>query len=967
MRAQYVLLFLVLALIPTVLFGGTTGKITGKVADRESNEALIGANVAVVGTTYGAATDLNGEYVILNVPAGTYTLRATYVGYANYSVTNVVVNSDYTTEQNFAMSSEAVTLSAVEVTAQRPLIRKDLTNTTTIKSAEDIQNLPIRGVTNVAALQASVTTGVDGNGQSLLFVRGGRPEEVTYLLDGVPVNNPLSGRGSAAFSNVDQNAIEEMQIQTGGFNAEYGSALSGVININTKSATTRYSATAEFVTDGFMPAKTGKDGGWGYYVANLSVGGPIIPDNNVATLFLSTEYQSLKDNDPRAVGGVKPNTKSTNMAFNGKLTLKPAPEMDLKIGGNYFGSKGNNWDNLRRFLDPEHHVKFDNKTLSGFARFTHNVGTSLFYTVQASYFNEQLKLGDGVWYDDLLSYGDITRNPSFPSVAQNPGAVYSIVAAPGNVFDRFTKSKSEIFTYNADVTFQAGDHLLKAGGEYRAHRIRRYTLNPMSLALNQQGSGADGDWERYRNVNTEYYGYNYTGTEEYSGEDDFFRNDTNDKKEGPKRPVYYAAYIQDKFEVSDLVLNFGIRLDHFDAKEQVTKDPYNAFGPRTLPDGSPNPTGGIFDPTDIVNSTARTQVSPRLGFSFPITDRAVFHAQYGTFLQMPPLQYVLISKTWEDRIVGDSPFSTRIPNPNLRPERTVAYELGFKQALTDNISLALTGFYKEVKDLIQSRNFGTGDQPSYPNNYESYENVDFGTVKGFDVIFEVRRTKNIAMVFNYTMSFANGTGSEPQRQSRITWIQTQSPKLVAPLDFDRRHSGSINVDYRVGEGFGPKLGSVYPFEQLGLNLLFTFNSGIPYTQSVITNPFFGGVTEIRPTGAINGATTPWNFRFDLALDRGFKIGDLNLVGTLSVINVLDADNAVGVYVARRGGAALENETGVYRGTGLPDNSGWLGTPSGQLWAEQNGPEAVRLFKDREANPENFGLPRQIRLGLRLEY
>jgi outer membrane receptor for ferrienterochelin and colicin len=955
---------LILSFILTGIAFAGPGKIKGKVVDKESKEGLVGANVSLVGTSYGATTDVNGDYQILNVPAGEYTLKATYVGYAAFNVTGFRVNSDFTTEQNFAMSSEAVTMQQVEVVAVRPLIRKDYTNTTTVKTADDIANLPIRGVSEVVGLQASV---VKNEGSNLLYVRGGRPEEVSYLMDGVPVNNPLSGRGSAAFTNVNQNIVEELQVQTGGFNAEYGSALSGIINLNTKSATNKYTATAEFVTDALGNPTTGKDGVWGYYLGNVSIGGPVIPDNDIATLFLSGEHQILTDNDPRAVGGIKPNTKSTNWGFSGKLALKPTKEMDLKLGGNYFGSKGNNWNNLDRFLNWEHHQKFDNATLSGFARFTHNIGANLFYSLQGSYFNEKLKSGDGVWYDDLLSYGDPAKNPALPSTAQNPGARYSFLSEPGTVIDRFTKSQSEIFTYNADVTIQAGAHLLKAGGEYRTHKIRRYTINPMGLALNLQGSGADGDWERYRNQNVEYYGFNYTGDTEYDGEDDFFRNDTNDKKEGPKKPIYLAFYLQDKFELADLVLNFGLRVDHFDAKEMVPKDPLNPFGARLNPDGSINPSGGVFDANDWEASSATTQVSPRLGFSFPITDRAVFHAQYGTFLQMPPLQYVLISKTWADRYMGDSPFSTRIPNPNLKPERTVAYELGFRQLLTDNVAFSVTGFYKEVKDLIQARNFGVGSTPAFPNSYESYENVDFGTVKGFDVIFEMRRTSNIAMQVNYTLSFANGTGSEPQRQGRITWIQSQAPKLVAPLDYDRRHAGSVNIDYRLGEGMGPKFGDLYLLERTGLNLLFTFNSGVPYTRSIVTNPFFGGVTEIRPTGAINEASTPWNFRFDLNVNRTFKVGPVDLVAFLSVINVLDADNVVSVYVARRGGAALENETGIYRGTGLPDNSGWLATRDGQIWAQTNGPEAVRLFKEREANPENFGMPRQVRVGLRLEY
>jgi outer membrane receptor protein involved in Fe transport len=589
----------------------------------------------------------------------------------------------------------------------------------------------------------------------------------------------------------------------------------------------------------------------------------------------------------------------------------------------------------------------------------------LFYTLQGSYFNEKLKEGDGVWFDDILSYGDTLKNRAFPSQATNPPARFSTIAETGMVDDRFTKSQSQIYTYSGDVSLQQGSHLFKAGGEVRVHSIRWYTGNPMGLALNLMGSGADGTWQQYRNQNFEYYGYNFDGTE-YDGGDDFFNISDAGRKEAPKDPLYYAAYFQDKIELDDLVLNLGFRVDHFDAREQVPKDRLNPFGPRDLPDGSVNPTGGIFDPSDLRESNATTKVSPRLGFSFPITDRAIFHAQYGQFLQMPPLEFVLISKTWEDRYIGDAPFSDRIPNPDLKPERTVSYELGFKSRITDNAALSITGFYKEVKDLIQARQVGTDDAPAFPNSYESYENVDFGVVKGFDIIFELRRIRNLSVVLNYTLSFANGTGTAPFEQSRISWIQTENPKIVAPLKFDRRHHGSLNIDYRTPAEDGPMIGGFYPLERTGLNLLFTFNSGVPYTRSVITNPFFGGVTEVLPTGGVNQATGPWSFRFDLRVDRGFTVGPLDFIASLDIINLLDADNVVSVYEERRGRNFLENEVGIYRGTGEPDNSGWLSTPEGQTWAADNGPEAVAIFKAKENNPENFGVPRQIRLGLRLE-
>lgn len=948
------ILILIAILLVPVLLHAQTGKISGRVLDRESKEPLIGANVAIEGTTLGGITDVNGAYVILSVPPGGFSIKASYVGYQTITVTGVRVSTNLTTDLNFDLPSEAVKVQQVEIVAERALIERDRTNTMRIQTSEDIKNLPIRGTANVIGLQASV---VKNESSNLLYIRGGRPEEVGYFVDGVPVNNPLTGNASASFNNINPNSIEELQIQTGGFNAEYGAAMSGIVNLNTKQAPRHFTGAAEINSDHFRNADSGSASSFGQSTFNISLGGPITPESDLASFYVSAERQYMKDNDPRAIGGVKPGSSTSSWNWSGNITIRPTSTLNVKIGGFLFNRNGQNWDNFRRFRDWEHQQRFDNSTFSGSARVTHNLDQNTFYEASLGYFGERTKSGDGVWFDDLLSYGDTLKNPALASVANNPANIYSTIAAPGAVLDRFTKSKSEIYTIKADLNRQEGIHLLKLGGEYRMHKLRWYTLNPMGLALPQ---GASQGWQGYRNQNTEYYGYSFDGKTEYDGGDAFFGTDAT-KPEGPKKPVYYAAYLQDKIELSDLILNLGLRLDHFDSKEDVFKDPLNPFGARgtTL--------GGVFDATDLRKSDATTTVSPRFGFSFPVTDRAVFHAQYGTFLQMPPFQYILISKTWADRYVGDAPFSVRIPNPDLRPEKTVSYELGFRQLLTDNSALSITGFYKEIRDLIQARNFGTGNQPAYPNSYESYENVDFGTVKGFDIIFELRRTKNIAVTLNYTLGFANGTGSDPQSQSRITWIQTEDPKIIAPLDFDRRHTGSISFDYRLGGGEGPDLGGTHLLEKTGLNLLFTFNSGVPYTRTLAYNPFFGGVTEVPPTGALNQAYTPWNSRLDIRLDRGFTLGPLNLTASLVVLNTLNNKNVYGIGYSGSSAPAIAGSAGIYRGTGEPDNSGWLDTKEGREWATQNGPDAVAVFNAREKDPANYGIPRQIRLGLRLEY
>ena len=220
------LLILSLLLILPGLILAQVCKIAGKVVDMETKEPLIGANVIIEGTLLGASTDLNGNYVILNVPPGIYTVKASYVGYQTITVRNVRVTVGLTTEVNFELPSEAIQVPTVEVVAEKPLIEKTATNEIRVVRAEDVQNMPLRGYTSVVAIQTGVVQ-VGGT----IYVRGGRSEEVAYYVDGVYFNNPYN---YARTGEVVTTAIEEVSYQAGGFNAEYGYAMSGVVITTTK-------------------------------------------------------------------------------------------------------------------------------------------------------------------------------------------------------------------------------------------------------------------------------------------------------------------------------------------------------------------------------------------------------------------------------------------------------------------------------------------------------------------------------------------------------------------------------------------------------------------------------------------------------------------------------------------------------------------------------------------------------------
>ena len=232
MRRKLLVVLSVMVLLPAIVLAAGSGKIRGKVTDRETGEPLIGANVVIEGTSLGASTDVNGEYYVLSVPVGTYTVRATYVGYRSFTMRNVEVNADLTKEVNLQLSSESVQVPTVEVVAERPLINKNATNAVTITRAEDIQNMPIRTVDNVVSLQ----TGVVNQGGTI-YIRGGRSDEVAFYIEGVGTKDPLFGGNT---SRPIINAVEEIQLQAGGYRAEYGGANAGMIVTAMKTGSSDY-------------------------------------------------------------------------------------------------------------------------------------------------------------------------------------------------------------------------------------------------------------------------------------------------------------------------------------------------------------------------------------------------------------------------------------------------------------------------------------------------------------------------------------------------------------------------------------------------------------------------------------------------------------------------------------------------------------------------------------------------------
>lgn len=942
MKRIYTVLFGLL-LFTTFSFAQTVvGKISGKIIDAATKEALVGANVVIVNSDWGAASNVEGEYFILNIPPGNYDVRFSYVGYAPKTIQNVRVVGGVTYELNVELSTD-FTLPEI-VVQDKKFFEEKATNTKKVIDSEEIARLPVKGVEKLASLQAGVVMaegsgGAEGN--ATINVRGGRSGEVLYIVDGVPQNDVFFGNNTSQVSNA---AIEQLAFEIGGYEAKYGQAQSGIINVTTKTGSATYSIFADVLTSSFTD-------NYGYNLYTGSLSGPIIPGYPKQTFFISAERGWFKDADPKAVNYSFPSINKSydfipeNDASVYRITGRTNFSLEnwtLRLGTNINTRKFRSVivnDPLYYFIknNPEHNPQNRTENYSYTMRLSNNLSASSFWNINAGYKLYKSKSGDGIWFDNLEAYGDSIMNAKIGvTLPKNGQAVLKdfigIYCLKGRVFNLYTQYKSESFNVDLDFTTQQDNHLIEIGGGLNTHILRYFAIGPVGLAADNIRNLPEV--EKYARMLPTVFGYDVTGKKETSADND------SETEFAPKKPLLAYAYLQDRFELEDIVLNVGLRIDYFDTKTDIFKDPKLPYA-----FGDPNK----YDKEDFVTKKSELKISPRIGLGFPVTATTVFHAQYGKFIQQPNLNQLYASRLDYYDIMRDA--SLRFLNGYVNSEETTQYEVGFRQVLGDIAALNITAFYKNTRGLINRQLvFFQRSSGGEILEYYSPMNTDFGTIKGLAFSLDVARISYITMALNYTYSIAEGTGSSTSSNFIATFRNTgpdRIPKVIAPLDFDQRHTGTINVDISV------------PKDDLGLlemtnaNILVSFSSGRPYTPLQEQNLLEGSSNWGETKGYVNSAYGPGNFRVDLKIEKGIPINNLVITPYVLIENLFDADNPVDVY----------------RSTGSPYTTAWLSTREGQKFRDEHKyPQLFEYdYRSLEMSPFNFGIPRQIKLGLKVNF
>ena len=899
-----------------------SGKIAGTVTDAETGDPFPGVNVRIEGTTQGASTDVDGRYAIIGVRPGEYTVVVSFVGYQAQRVEGVRVRIDLTTTVDAAIRPEAIEGEEVVVEADRELFQRDVTATTATVSGEEIRELPVENFSEVVGLQA----GVVGTGGELHF-RGGRGGEVGYRIDGVPV-------------------------------AEYGQALSGIVNVVTRDGTNDFEGGLELWGGDYLTGEgaagdaptgaaltlfpgTGATDLDPTNVRNLeaTLAGPVLRDRLFffasgrhfandgyiygRRLFTAEsvgydDFGRLAFVDSVGVPGSRVSTlgDSSLVSLNpyqktsGQFKLTANLPAGMRLAANVLASTEDYRDaGFDYFYLPDARRQNARLARTSILKLTHLLSNSTFYEIGLT--NNYSRFENYLFEDPLDAR---YRDNEFLGFREN--RLYSGFAIGGTDNGRFRRT-TDTWLAKADLSSQVHPaHLVKTGIEARRHRLTfldQYTFVQEGTTFTVDGQTQD------RLLFT-------TGDYDYT-------------------PVEFAAYLQDKVEVGGLIINAGLRFDYFDSNGVVFADPtdpgtvfptlrqcVNVADGRCVPDenGVVQLREDPYTPDELFDDAEATwQISPRLGVAFPITASGVVHFSYGQFFQIPNFE-LLYQNPYFQLGSGGSGLIGLVGNANLKPEQTINGEIGIKQEIGSTAAVELTAYYRDIRNLA-----GTATDPlviaGTSARYGRLVNSDFGFVRGVILRVDQRIGDALYGGFDYTYQVARANASDPSQVYNAAAARQQIERQIVPTGWDQRHTLNASLTYRndaLDAGFG---------------LLANYGSGTPYTPAR-TSRVTGGT--IPPSVIpLNSEIRPSTFNVNLTAYKNLAVGPTRVQVWTKVDNVFDTRNETGIF-GDTGRATYTLEQSIEATT-------FQGDPG--------------FLSQRYTRPDFFSQPRRIVLGLRLNF
>lgn len=802
------------------------GTLSGTVRDAETKKPIAWADIVLLNTKWGGISQQNGTFTIFQVPPGTYTVIVRMMDYQPQTFEGVAIVGGQITTVYAELGESATRIDAIEVIGQQDVDTRSSVTKYEIDK-EEFKIRAINTVTDALAKQPGVT--IDGQGN--IHVRGGRSDEVKFFVDGMPVSDPFVGQNTL---DVSFASLSNIQLLSGGFDAEYGNAQSGIVNITSAEGGRKFSGLVKYMTDDYgAPDKT-------YYNFDdvaFALGGPLVSkdlrfhvsgEGNWSDTYLKPD---LDYNKHEFLGVTLQDRMYNEYRGQGKMTYYFSPEMKLSADGLYTKKLQNNyyhpysrvgwWSAEDRrwwyepldttyvfYSGPEHMPRFVTEDSQAKILWTHTLSPETFYTAKVSRYSTNYL--ERVGHKEPSEYIPTYNSDQYV----DPRNRYYVVQGD---YPHYQDYQTQRYTFKSDITSQVTSrHRLKTGFELDYYDLKMFDSTfPDSL-------NPEGPWPDKYNV------YSWGG----------------------------AAFLQDQLLYEGMVLNAGLRADFYDP------------GARAARVGSEFRASTFLEPQDIsLLSRMKTQVSPRIGMAYPISDRDVLHFHYGRFYQLPVFERMY--KGMGQQIEQDG---GTYGNIFLEPEKTISYELGVDHQLTRTLNLDMTVFFKDIFGLIDTDEITNGSLASFGNQAPvGYVNQAYGTVKGLEFKLNKRLWNKFGGSIVYTLARATGTHSQENTQALVgTGVIDRKPLSESPLDWDRTHAIVFNViatDPGVWE----------------VSIDYTFESGSPFTP----RHYQERSVDVSLT---NSARLPDKSRMDVKANKLYSVYGQEFRLFVEANNVLNREN-----------------------------------------------------------------------------
>ena len=966
----------IIILFFTTLFSQTTGKLSGSVSDEDKN-SLYGVNVLIQDTYYGAASDEDGLFYIINVPPGSYTVRFDIIGYKSIEVQDVSISVNKTTRLDVNLEETTVEGEVVFVKASKLSTKKDQSGTIKNISEKQIEILPIKDVSSIVSMQAGV---VDGH------FRGGRDTEVTYLVDGVRTDDTFSRNAQTVY--LEPSVLKDLEVITGTFNAEYGRAMSGVVNQVTKDGGSEFESSFSSRYENYFTGNSHIFPGIDNLDINLNqdysmqFSGPIVEDK--LTFFLNYRYQDNLGH----LNGYDYFNSGDYSNFNADSTFNYYSEHSGSHVMNDYCSNSNGAE----LLDP-----VTRETIND------NLQCQEYGDCEVIY-SEIIYNGT---YSEIMhsnsSYmitADMCSNDIFESSSQNSGYFLTTRFIPAQirskVDNQIAMNNFISSSYLSKISFRPIGplkiSLMHTQNNYEGHWYNHfYKYSPDSRSTNHNNNNFTSLFINYMFTQSAFfdlkfsnnkksdYSYVYENPFDSRYVSDFFSRSESSFLQGGHDKNHDTKILEDfsvKFDLNwqadpinnikfgldyvahDLLINNytirdssltdnaytpyidkGVRSSYSEEYDIICYEfsgyfqdkmefsdmvlnfglRYDMFDPNTIyPSDYRNPANDIIgvEQSDTLAAEIKHQISPRFALSYQVGQAALLRFSYGHFFQMPPLYAMYSNSDW---LISPNNYATILGNPNLEAEKTVNYELGFWQEINRDMGVEVVLFYKDIYNLLSTKTITTYNTVKYG----LYSNKDYGNVRGLELVYDYNAGP-ISIVANYTFQYTRGIADSPTSSfSREGANQDPITKLI-PLNWDQRHTMNVTAGYNT--------------KKYGATLSVFYNSGSAYTfEPISENPLAN--VNLLP----NNSYKPSNYTINLSSYYNlFKTGSRI---TFEVYNLFDTLNEYGVNSQTgRAYSAILNEADI---ASFRSN--------------------YTTIEDTYQDPNSYSAPRSIKIGIEWSY